>query len=325
MRVISADDVDRTLAHGELVEALRRTFAEGVVAPTRHHHTIERPGASDGTLLLMPAWTDFTARAGAAGGYVGVKVVTVNPGNNARGKPAVMGIYFLADGETGEPLALIDGQALTVWRTACASALAASYLARQDAARMAMIGAGKLAPHLIRAHAAVLPIREVEIWNRNFETARRLAAELDGGGLSVRATEDRESAIRSADLVSAATISGVPLIEGSWLPEGVHVDLVGAFTPQLRESDDEAVRRATLFVDTFDGALKEGGDLVQPLAAGVISRDDVKADLAMLTRGEHPGRRDAREITLFKSTGTALEDFSAGCLVYEKCAGRRRS
>ena len=325
MDFISADDVDHALTHGDLVEALRRTFAEGVAAPTRHHHTIERTDAPDGTLLLMPAWTDFSARASSAGGYLGVKIVTVNPDNNTRGKPAVMGIYFLADGETGEPLALIDGQALTVWRTACASALAASYLARKTASRMVMIGAGKLAPHLIRAHAAVRPIREVTIWNRSFEKARQLAAELDGGGLAVRATDDRESAIRSAEIVSAATISEVPLIEGRWLPEGVHVDLVGAFTPKLRETDDEAVRRATLFVDTFDGALKEGGDLVQPLEAGIISRADVRADLAMLTRGQHPGRSGEREITLFKSTGTALEDFSAGCLVYEKQAARTRS
>ena len=325
MEFISAEDVDQALTHRDLVDALRRTFAEGVVAPTRHHHAIERPDATGGTLLLMPAWTDFAARGSSAGGFLGVKIVTVNPDNNTRGKPAVTGIYFLADGETGEPLALIDGQALTVWRTACASALAASYLARRDASRMAMIGAGKLAPHLIRAHAAVRPIREVTIWNRNLDKARKLAAELDGSGLSVRATDDRESAVRSADIVSAATISQVPLIEGRWLQEGVHVDLVGAFTPKLRETDDEAVRRATLFVDTYDGALREGGDLVQPLQAGIISRDDVKADLAMLTRGDHPGRSSEREITLFKSTGTALEDFSAGCLVFERRAARARS
>ena len=133
------------------------TFAEGVCAPTRHHHAIARPDGTDGTLLLMPAWTDFVARGTSAGGYVGVKIVTVNPDNNEHGSPAVMGIYFLADGKTGKPLALIDGQALTVWRTACASALAASYLARQDAARMTMVGAGKLAPHLIRAHAGRPP------------------------------------------------------------------------------------------------------------------------------------------------------------------------
>jgi ornithine cyclodeaminase len=279
---------------------------------------VERPDGIAGTLLLMPAWSDFTGRGTSSGGYLGVKIVTVNPDNNLDGKPAVMGVYYLADGKTGEPLALIDGQALTVWRTACASALAASYLAREDAEHLVMIGAGKLAPHLVRAHASVRRLERVTIWNRNRERAEAVAAELAGETFDITVTDDRERAIRDADIVSAATISAEPLVEGCWLKEGAHLDLVGAFTPKLRESDDEAVRRSTLFVDTFVGALKEGGDLVQPLQAGVISRADVKADLAMLARAEHPGRQHAREITLFKSTGAAIEDFAAGCLIYEK-------
>lgn len=318
MLIVTADAVARSLTYPALIEALRKAFAEGVSAPTRHHHTVERPDGIAGTLLLMPAWSDFTGRGTSSGGYLGVKIVTVNPDNNREGKPAVMGTYYLADGRTGEPLALIDGQALTVWRTACASALAASYLAREDAEHLVMIGAGKLAPHLIRAHASVRKLGRVTIWNRNRERAEAVAAELAGDGFTIAATDDREQAIREADIVSAATISAEPLVEGRWLKEGAHLDLVGAFTPNLRESDDEAVCRATLFVDTFDGALKEGGDLVQPLQAGVIARTDVKADLAMLARGEHPGRRSAREITLFKSTGAAIEDFAAGCLVYER-------
>ncbi|HET7412157.1 MAG TPA: ornithine cyclodeaminase family protein, partial [Pararhizobium sp.] len=259
MEFISAEHVDRLLNYTDLIEGLRRGFAEGVVAPTRHHHTIARPDGADGTLLLMPAWTDSATRGNSADGYLGVKIVTVNPDNNVRGKPAVMGIYLLSDGETGEPLALIDGQALTAWRTACASALAASCLARKEAARLTMIGAGRLAPHLIRAHAAVRPIAEVTIWNRSRTRAEEVAAMLAGEAFSVAVIEDRQAAIRSADIVSAATISSEPLIEGRWLKPGAHVDLVGAFTPKLRESDDETVRRASLFVDTFDGALKEGG------------------------------------------------------------------
>ena len=322
MRVISAEEVDRSLSYGALADALARTFAEGVQAPTRHHHTIERPDGADTTLLLMPAWTDFCARGTSADGYIGVKLVTVSPDNNALAKPAVMGVYLLSDGQTGEPLALIDGQALTVWRTATSSALAARYLARKNASRMAMIGAGKLAPHLIRAHAAMRSITHVTLWNRSRENAEAVAEALAGDPFEVRVADEREEAIRDADIVSAATISETPLIEGRWLKEGAHVDLVGAFTPKLRESDDEAVRRATLFVDTFDGALKEGGDLVQPIAAGIVGRDDVKADLAMLASGAHPGRTSDNEITLFKSTGCALEDFAAGILVYETVTGR---
>lgn len=317
MRVISASDVDRVLGYTALADALARAFAEGVQAPTRHHHTIQRPDGADTTLLLMPAWSDFCARGTSADGYIGVKLVTVSPDNNALAKPAVMGVYILSDGQTGEPLALIDGQALTVWRTATASALAGRYLARKNASRMAMLGAGRLAPHLIRAHAAMRPISHVTLWNRSRENADAVAEALRDDPFEVRVLEDREEAIRDADIISAATISETPLIEGRWLKPGAHVDLVGAFTPKLRESDDETVRRATLFVDTFDGALTEGGDLVQPIAAGIVSRDDVKADLAMLASGTHPGRTSDDEITLFKSTGCALEDFAAGILVYE--------
>ncbi|WP_099865774.1 ornithine cyclodeaminase family protein [Pararhizobium haloflavum] len=317
MQIISAAEVDAALSYNALADALARTFAEGIEAPTRHHHTIERPDGADSTLLLMPAWTNFCDRGSSSQGYIGVKLVTVSPDNNALGKPAVMGAYLLSDGLTGEPLALIDGQALTVWRTATASALAGRYLARENASRMTMIGAGKLAPHLVRAHAAMRPISHVTLWNRSRDNAQAVAEVLADDPFEVEVVDDREDAIRHADIVSAATISDKPLIEGRWLKPGAHVDLVGAFTPKLRESDDETVRRATLFVDTFDGALKEGGDMAQPIKSGVISRDDVVADLAMLCRGDHAGRTRDDEITLFKSTGAALEDFAAGVLVYE--------
>ena len=318
MDIISADQIAALIDYPALADALASAFCGGVTAPTRHHHTIERSDGADSTLLLMPAWTDFAQHGHSDGSFIGCKIATVSPDNNAIGMPAVMAVYLLADGRTGTPLALIDGQSLTLWRTAAASALAGRYLAPPGAARMAMIGAGKLAPHLIRAHAAMHPIRSVTLWNRSRDGAERVAAELAEEAFEVTVTDDRQAAISDADIVSAATISDRPLIEGAWLKPGSHVDLVGAFTPKLRESDDAAVRRATLFVDTFGGALTEGGDLVQPLEAGVIKRADVVADLAMLCNGDHPGRRSDDEITLFKSTGAALEDFAAGCLVWQR-------
>ncbi len=321
MFFVSADEIDRALAYPALIDAIDRQFAAGIRAPTRHHHTMTRSHGADGTLLLMPAWSDFETIGPNEQSFLGVKIVTVNPDNNALNRPAVMGTYLLSDGKTGETLAILDGQALTARRTAAASALASRYLSRPDASSLTMIGAGALAPQLIRAHAAVRPIRKVSIWNRNRDKAQAVVALFADDPFDIRVADDREAAVRGADIVSAATISDVPLIEGDWLRQGTHVDLVGAFTPRLRESDDAAVRRATLFVDTFDGALSEGGDLVQPLQAGVITREDVKADLAMLARGQHPGRRGEDEITLFKSTGTALEDFAAGVLVYRTLRG----
>src|SRR5690554_3091070 len=144
MLTISASEVDRCLTHASLVETLRAAFRDGAVQPVRHHHTITRPDGADSTLLLMPAWSDFERAGTSDGGHVGVKIVTVSPDNNALAKPAVMGLYLLLDGRTGEPQAMIDGQRLTQWRTACASALAASYLAREDASKLLVIGAGAL-------------------------------------------------------------------------------------------------------------------------------------------------------------------------------------
>lgn len=321
MLTISAAEVDRALTFPGLVETLRQAFRDGAVQPVRHHHTIDKPDGAASTLLLMPAWTDFKAAGTTANGHIGVKIVTVSPDNNAIGKPAVMGLYLLLDGATGEPEALIDGQRLTQWRTACASALAASYLVREDASRLLLIGAGAMAPFLARAHAAVRPIRKIRIWNRTPANAEKLAAELRAEGLDATATSDLDAELAQADIVSSATISPTPLVKGALLKPGAHVDLVGGFTPDLRESDDEAIRRARVFVDTRAGATKEAGDIVQPLSSGVLKAEDIVAELAELTRGEKKGRESAGEITLFKSVGAALEDLAAGIAVYRTLKG----
>lgn len=318
MLTLSAEDVDAALTFGGLVEALRESFRRGAVQPVRHHHTIERPDGAPSTLLLMPAWTDFMAAGASAEGYVGVKVVTVSPDNNRIGKPAVMGLYLLLDGMTGEPRALIDGQRLTQWRTAAASALAASYLARGDASRLLIVGAGALSRFLAKAHSAVRPIKSIRIWNRTPANAEKAAADLRAEGLAADAAADLDAEIGMADIISCATISTEPLLKGAWLGPGTHVDLVGGFTPQMREADDDAVRKARVFVDTRSGATKEAGDIVQPLASGVLKPDEIAGDLYDLTRGKAGGRADADEITLFKSVGAAIEDLTAGIAVYER-------
>jgi ornithine cyclodeaminase len=307
MRFVSAAEIDRLLDYPSLIEALRAAFRGGIRVPLRHHHTVRRQ-ETDATLILMPAWHEDD-------GFLGVKIVSVFPGNQAKGKPSVMGTYVLLAGESGEPLASFDGMALTLWRTAAASALAASYLARPDASVHAMIGAGALAPRLIAAHAATRPIRECVIWNRTSERARALAGALDRPGLSVRPADDIAGAVRAADIVSAATMARDPLIRGEWLKPGAHLDLVGAYLPTMREADDAAVSRASVYVDTRAGALHEAGDIVQPIAAGLL-RDEAIADLFDLAAGKVAGRRSSDEITLFKSVGTAIEDLAAAVLVY---------
>jgi ornithine cyclodeaminase/alanine dehydrogenase-like protein (mu-crystallin family) len=324
MRFLSAEDLARLFTFPALVDTLRNAFRRAVVAPVRHHHGVALAGEPAATLLLMPAWDDMAAAPADAAAFMGVKVVSVYPGNAARGRPSVSGTYLLMDGRSGAPLCAMDGAALTQWRTAAASALAATFLARADASRLLMVGAGALAPFLIAAHASLRPIREVAIWNHRPERAERLAGELAGSPFAVRAERDLERAVREADIVSCATLSAEPVVRGAWLRPGTHLDLVGAFTPAMRECDDEAVRRARVYVDTREGALKEGGDIVQPLRAGIIDEGQIRGELADLCRGRLPGRGAPDEITLFKSVGTALEDLAAAVLAWTEL-GRARA
>jgi len=314
MRIISAAEIAAALSYPALVDALAEAFRSDVTVPLRHHHPIpQAPGVPEAMLLLMPAWTPP-----GDGAFVGTKLVSVYPGNGARGLPSIYGSYVLCNGETGAPLAILDGTMLTVWRTACASALASRYLSRPDASHMVMVGAGALAPHLIRAHAAIRPIRHVTLWNRSREKANALAEGLGRTvpGVSIAVAGDLQAAVEEADIVTCATISSDPIVSGDWLKPGAHLDLVGGYTPAMREADDAAVRRASLFVDTRTGGLKEAGDIVDPIKRGIITQSDVKADLFDLARGVHPGRASPDEITLFKSVGTALEDLAAAMLVW---------
>jgi alanine dehydrogenase len=308
MRLVTAEEIDRVLTYPALVDALREAFRAEIKAPVRHHHAI-----GNATLLLMPAWSGGNATAEP---FLGTKIVTVFPDNGKISKPAVLGSYILMSGATGEPLALMDGTVLTRWRTACASALAASYLAREDAAHLVMVGAGALAPHLVRAHASVRPIKRVTLWNRTRGRAVQAAFGLAVGGLEVEVSDDLEAAVRDADIISCATLSAEPLVRGKWLKKGAHVDLVGGFTPKMREADDDAVRRARVYVDTRAGATKEAGDIVQPLKSGALKKESIHGDLFGLCREEAKGRSGNMQITLFKSVGTAIEDLAAAMLVW---------
>jgi ornithine cyclodeaminase len=318
VRFYAAHDVHAALPFAPLADALAAAFARGAEVPLRHVHRLD----GDDLLLLMPAWrNESVAEAGA----LGVKLVTVMPAAAQRGAATVAATYLLLDRATGELRAVLDGEALTLRRTAAVSALAARYLARADASELLVIGAGKLAPFMVRAHCALRPaIVRARLWARKPERAAKLARELREEGLPVEVAADLEAAVRDAHIVSCATTATDPIVRGAWLAPRTHLDLVGGFTPQMREADDEAVGRARIAVDTFAGALAEAGDLVQPLARGVIARDDVVAELAQLVRGEVPGRTSADQITLFKSVGTALADLAAAELVVgSQCRGVR--
>ncbi len=304
---IPASDVNAALDFPSLVDALRDAFVQGATAPVRASHAVTPAGDR---LLLMPAW---------GGGALGVKLVTVFPRNRERGLASVAALYVLMDGATGHPRALIDGEALTLRRTAAASALASRCLSRPEAKRLLVVGTGALAPAMAQAHCAVRAIERVDVWGRSAERAARTAAGLASAGLPAHPAGDLAAALAQADIVTCATTATAPVLHGADVRPGTHVDLVGAFTPAMREADDALVRRARVFVDTYAGALKEAGDLVQPMEAGTIAREHVLAELADLCAGRHTGRASAREVTLFKSVGTALEDLCAASLVARRC------
>lgn len=310
MLILDEAETKAALPFKALINALDQMFRADAIAPARHHHSIEVPGEGTATLLLMPAWVP--------GRYIGLKTLSVVPGNAARGLPSIHGSYMLSSGLTGELLAMIDAGELTARRTAATSALASRYLSRTDSTTMLMVGTGRLSANLIEAHASVRPISRVLVWGRDAERVAAVILRATALGLDAYGVESLEAAAAAADIISCATLSETALIKGAWLKPGTHLDLVGAFKPDMRESDDEAVRRATLFVDTRAGALSEAGDIIQPIRAGIISSDDIAADLADLAGGSHTGRERFEEITLFKSVGTSLEDLAGAILAVEQ-------
>jgi len=318
MDMLDAAAVARALDPRALVEALAALFADpGVTVPPRAHHTLPVcPGERPGTLLLMPAWQAVPQAAGD--GCIGVKVATVFPDNpSVRDRSAVTALYILCEGGSGQPLALLDGTELTRRRTAAASALAADKLARPDAETLLMVGTGALAPHVIRHHAAVRSYRRVLVWGRDpakaAAVAETVAADLPDATLTPVTT--LAEGLAEADVIACATSASTPVVPGAALRSGQHLDLAGGFTPAMREADDEAIRRARVYIDT-EVALQECGDLADPLASGVLTRAAVQGTLPQLCRGERAGRGGAEEITLFKSVGTASEDLAAAILAW---------
>ena len=311
-KMLDAAATSSALPFRGLVDALDRGFARGCVVPVRHHHHMERTGEPEATLLLMPAWS----HPGEESQYLGVKLVTVVPGNTASGIPGLTSTYMLYDGVTGRQLAMMDGNAITGRRTVATSALAARYLSREDSRSLLVVGSGRVASLIPDAYLAVRPIERVTVWDIHPDGAARMVADLKARGLNAEVATDLETAVREADIVSAATLATEPLLRGSWLRPGVHVDLIGGFTPKMREADDAAVQAARVYVDTPE-ALIEAGDLVQPIRAGIVGEDHVVANLAQLARGEAEGRRSPDEITYFKAVGSGLADLVAATMVFE--------
>ncbi len=309
MNFIDAKTINKVLDYPSLIQALKEAFISNIKVPPRHHHDFKNPKEGiDSTLLLMPAWEESEA--------LGVKIVTVSPNNAKYDLPSIQGLYLLFDAHKGGIEALMDGKALTAKRTAAASALASSYLSKKNSSSMLMIGTGALSVELIKAHSSVRNIKDVYVWGRNKNKAMKIVEQLKND-FNIKAVDNIDDAISNVDIISCATLSATPLLFGKDLKVGQHLDLVGAYKPNMREANDELIKKVDIFIDT-KMATKETGDIKIPLDEGTITLEDIQADLFLLCRDLHQGRKNNEQITLFKSVGHALEDLAAAKLVKQK-------
>lgn len=309
MKTFDAAATRQPLDPGRLVAALRTAFAAPANVPPRHVHAVGE-GDEAGTVLIMPAWTDT---------LLGIKTINIWPHNNRRNLPGLHATYALYDARSGVPLALMDGNELTAHRTAAAAALGASFLAREDASRLLVLGTGRVARLLPAAFAAVRPVRAVTVWNHRPDGAEALAAQWRAAGWQATAVPDLpgalERAVRAADIVSCATLATTPLVQGEWLGEGSHLDLIGSFTPAMKEADPACFAGSRVYVDTEE-ALQKSGDLLDAMAIGTFTPAALQGTLGQLCRGQRDGRRTPTERTVFKAVGTALEDLTAATMVW---------
>ena len=302
MQFIAKEEVERLAPYGPLVEALAKGLREPIEAPPRSHFN---PNHDASAVLIMPAWRPHQ--------IMGTKIVSIWPENNSRGQSAVSATYVVTSCKDGTPLAVIDGTELTLRRTAAAAALAARTLARPNSQRLVVLGTGALSAHLAMAHHSVFGLSEVTIWGRNLDKAYRVVASLAQVGIAAHATSDLQFALANADIVAAATTASTPFIPSAWVRAGTHLGLIGAFTANMAEAELQLLPRARLFADNRAAVLEKGGEVVQALRAGLISEQDVLAELSELVAAPAlvDGRRAESDITAFKSVGFAALDLIA--------------
>ena len=313
MMHIDKADVERHLAFPVLIEALREAFCADITVPLRQTLKLPDDTAPLGISLLMPAWNRTR--------YYGVKMVNIFPENTKRGLPGLHSVYVLFDGETGVPLATLDGDAITSRRTAAAAALGAKLLANTDASRLLVVGAGRVGALVAPAMASVRALKTVEVWSPTHASAERCAAEWQAMGIPAVPVQDLESAVRTADIVSCATLATSPLIQAEWLQAGSHLDLIGSFTPAMSEAAPACFANAGVWVDT-DEAPSKAGDILNAVRDGYLTNADIKGTMFDLCRKTDVGRTSVEQRTVFKGVGTALEDLAAAITVYEASVPR---
>ncbi len=317
VRVLSAEDVANLLPMRDCIQVMRDALAAlargKALVPLRM--VMRMPDAS-GFLGLMPGHID---PEGGRDGALGMKAVSVFPGNARRGIDTHQGAVLLFEADTGRLSALMDGATITAIRTAAVSGVATDLLALKDAAELAILGAGVQARTHLEAIAAVRPIRRVRVWSRNPEHAANLVKEVGAHHkASVDAVPTAEAAVRGADVVATVTASPEPILQRGWLKDGVHINAVGSSIPTTREIDSATMAAVRLFVDRRESAVNEAGDILIPMREGAFTADHIQAELGDVIIGKDPGRRSAAELTLFKSLGLAVEDVASAAFILKR-------
>jgi alanine dehydrogenase len=312
MLILNADDIRRALPMTDAIEAMRQAFValteRRAVVPHRIHLAVPRHA---GVSLIMPSFVDAEEPAAQA---LAVKVVSLFDHNQARGLARIQAAVIVLEPDTGRPMALLEGATLTAIRTAAASGAATEGLARRDSQTLAIIGAGVQARTHLQAVCAVRPIRQIRVFSRTRSKVATLLqefAETPGLAADMIAVNSVREALRGADIICATTTSRTPVFDDSDVSPGAHINAVGSYTPQAREIPGETVARAAVYVDSREAAWSEAGDLIQPLEAGLITRDHVRAELGELISHPELGRTSDAQITFFKSVGIAVQDAMA--------------
>jgi alanine dehydrogenase len=324
---LNREDVEALLPFGECIEVMAGALAAlargEAFQPLRAAHWLPD---RRGLLVAMPG-----GLFAGGDGILGIKVLTVFPGNAAHGEESHQGAVLLFDAERGRPLAFLDAASITAIRTAAVSALATRLLAREDAGDLALLGSGVQARTHLAALREVRPLRRVRVWSRDPENARRFAAEESARylrhsrhGLRVEPAASAREAVAGADLICTVSAAVEPILLGEWIAPGAHVNAVGACTPNARELDTAAVVRARLYVDRRESALNEPGEILAPLREGAITADHIRGEIGELLTGQATGRVAPSDVTLFESLGLTVEDLAAARHIYRKALEQER-
>lgn len=290
-------------------DVFREVSAGDARMPQRMHVGIPE---YDGDALFMPSYSPALRR-------MGMKVITLHAGNRERGLPYIQALVMLLDAETGTPLAIMNGPALTAIRTGAATGLATELLARSDASCVAVFGAGVQARSQLEAVCAVRPVRHVRVFDPDTERAADCAAQMSELlDVKIVPASSPSSALANADIVCTATTSSIPVFEDSEIGPGVHLNAIGSYKKYVREIPAETVVRARVVVDQTDAAWEEAGDLIMARDEGMITHEHVHAELGQIIAGELPGRESDDQVTLFKSVGLASQDLAAADAVFDQ-------